>query len=146
MSYTIFKVTSAIYPRTPSGRWSTVPCDERDTTARTWEQQHRATADEEARFFNARRTFHHCAAGVFCERWAAPVAWGNDKRMIETAEPVRIPSSACGERERYILDNIADVNYKHDGGHELYAIFAPTQMDGSTPACCWDATTQMFCA
>jgi hypothetical protein len=146
MSYTIVKVTSATYPRTPSGRWSTVPLETPETFARTWQQHHRATDDEEARFFKARRAFRHCAAGVLCGRWVAPVAWGNSKRLVETAEPVCIPSSACGERERYVLDTATQVIYTHDASHELYTIYGVTQQDGHTPTCCWDATTQKFCA
>jgi hypothetical protein len=146
MSYTIVKVTSATYGRTPSGRWSTVPLETPETFARTWQQHHRATGDEEARFFNARRAFRHCTAGVLCERWVAPVAWGSSERLIETAEPVCIPSSACGARERYILETACCVDYALDNGHELYIISGVTQQDGHTPTCCWDTTVQKFCA
>ena len=143
-AYTIFKVESAIYGRTPSGRWSTVPSRERETSARTWQQQQRATGDDEARFFHARRTFRHIAAGVYCARWVAPVAWGKDERLIETAAPVAIPGSACGERERYILMTASDVIYNAENGRELYTILGVEQEDGHTPSCVWDATNGRF--
>ena len=142
--YVVYKVEAAQYPRTASGRWSTVACDKCETKARTERQQARATGDDEARFFKARRRWAVNPAGYsYCDRWTAPVAWKNDKRLIETATPVCIPDAACGTRERNIIGNASNVDYIEDAGHELYRFYLP-RVDGGADTCTWDDTTRKF--
>lgn len=141
--YVVYKIESAKYPRTASGRWSTVACEQRETIARTEKQQERATGDSEAR----RRWAVNPAGYRYCSRWTAPVAWSNEKRLVETALPVCIPNRACGAREHTIIGNASNVDYIKDGGHELFKFYLPrVDFDGDNgfSTCTWDATAGAF--
>ena len=145
--YVVYRIDGAIYPHTASGRWSTVACEKNETIVRTEKQQASATDNDNARFFNARRRWAYNDNGYrYCSRWTAPVAWGDERRLVETATPVYIPCNACGTREHVIIGNATSVDRTEDAGHEIYTFYLPRACDERNvyDTCKWDATTGAF--
>lgn len=143
--YVVYRIDGAIYPRTASGRWSTVACETCETIVRTEELQASATDDDNTRFFNARRRWAYNGNGHrYCSRWTAPVAWGDARRLVETATPVYIPCNACGTREHIIIGNATHVDRTEDAGHGLYTFYLPRAAGDGYDTCTWDATAGAF--
>lgn len=147
--YTFYRILRAKQERSTSGRWVTV--EDRGTLSRTAPRHEQATGDNEANFFHARRSFaRNSETGRrYCQRWVAPIAWDAENgRVVETAEPINIPMSSCGYRERFICNHAIQTALRTDGGHELLKVYAQTLSDDEKTVysvdATWDITTQRW--
>lgn len=83
----IYVVEHYYNKRTPSNNWSTIKY-EQEWLCRTPERHDKATNDETAKYFHARREFAYGKHGVYVNRWTAIEPAYKEERVCENTKEV----------------------------------------------------------